>query len=395
MITQYPDVTTVGGGTLGVGDITSDAWGSQKVSMPYSLFAGMFTFDIPQTKWMMYENGSQVYSSTRIVSENGSGKLTADSTKTTVLVESRTCPRYQPNRGHLFSTACWHPSKTANGVREWGVGTTDNAVLFRLKSDGKLYAVLKSGGSQTYEQEINVSGVPGFDVEKGNVYDIQYQWRGVGNYKFFINLVHVHTFNHLGTLTALSMENPALPVRLSAQRVADDVTSYYGCVDITSENGKSDALEYGAAFAAGVSTSTNTPIIVIKQPLLINSETNTRDLTLARISLNCSKKGTFKVWTTRDSTAFTGGTFVSVNQGSFVECDSPDTKAGASRVTAVDTSKLRFVTAANVESVVPRSIDNPWPAGIVFPIVRGDYVVVTCTASTATSDVTIEWGEHI
>lgn len=29
MITQYPDVTTVGGGTLGSGDLTEDAWGEE------------------------------------------------------------------------------------------------------------------------------------------------------------------------------------------------------------------------------------------------------------------------------------------------------------------------------------------------------------------------------
>jgi hypothetical protein len=295
----------------------------------------------------------------------------------------------------LFSTALWCPSKTAAGTREWGVGTTENGVEFRLKADGKLYAVLRSGGVQKYEQEIDTSKVTGFDVEKGNVYDIQYQWRGVGNYKFFINLTHVHTFDHLGTLTALSMENPALPARIAATRTTEDVEVHVGCVDITSENGKSDQLEYGSAFATNVSTGTNTPILVIRQPLLIGSETNTRDLTLARISLNCSKKATFKVWTTRDATAFTGGTFVSINQGSYVECDSPDTKAGAVRVTAVNTTKLRFVTAANVEATVPRDIDNPWPAGIVFPIVRGDYVVITCTASTAVSDAVIEFGEHI
>lgn len=381
--------------TLGVGDITSDAWGVQKVSTPLSLFSGMFTFDVPHSKWFMYENGSQVSSSTKIVSANGACKIAADTTASTLVLESRTCPRYQPNRGHLFSTACWHPSKTADGVREWGVGTTENGVAFRLKSDGKLYAVLRSGGVQSYEQEIDTSVLPTFDVQSGNVYDIQYQWRGVGNYKFFINLKHVHTFDHLGTLTALSMENPALPVRLAAQRVTQDVTSYYGCVDVTSENGKPDALEYGSAYATGVSVGTDTPVIVIKQPLKIGGKTNTRDLTLARISLNCSKKGTFKVWSTRDVTALTGGTFVSINSGSFVETDSPDTKVGASRVTSVDVSKLRFITAVNVEATVPRSIDNPWPAGIIFQVVRGDYIVITCTSATASADAVVEYGEHI
>lgn len=382
-------------GVLGSNDLVTDAWGIQKVSLPYSLFSGMFTFDVPQSKWMMYENGVQVYTSTRMVSESGAGKITADATVTIAIIESRVCPRYQSNRGHLFSTAGWMPNKTANGVREWGVGTQENRVIFRLKSDGLLYGVLRSGNVETKEVLLDTGMLTGFDVEKGNVYDIQFQWRGVGNYVFFINLREVGRFTNLGTLTALSMQNPALPVRFESTRITENVSIYTGCADITSENGTEAKLEYGAAYAANVSTGTNTPILVIKQPLLINGQTNTRDLTLARITLNCSKKATFRIWTTRDATAFTSGTFVSVNQGSYVECDSPDTKVGASRVTAVDVAKLRFITAANVEAAVPREIDNPWPDGIVFPIVRGDYVVVTCTASTATADCVIEWGEHI
>jgi hypothetical protein len=375
--------------------MTSDAWGVQKVSLPHSLFHGMFTFDVPQTKWMMYENNVQVYTSTRAVSENGAGKIAADATVTSTLVESRVCPRYQPNRGHLFSNACWAPSKTAAAVREWGVATAENGVLFRLKSDGLLYAVLYSGGVQKYEQLIDVSGLTNFNVEAGNVYDIQYQWRGVGNYKFFINLKLVHEFDHLGTLTALSMENPALPVHLHTEYLGDPAALYVGCVDITSENGLTEDLEYGSAFATNVATVTNTPIIVIKQPLLIGGKTNTRDLSLSRISFSCSKKAVFRVWTTRDVTAFTGGTFQSVNSGSFVECDSPDMNPAAARVTAVDLTKLRAVTAVPVEAAVPREVTNPMPESIVFPIVRGDYVVVTCTAATATSDVVVEWGEQI
>lgn len=395
MITQYPHTSSIAGGALGVGDLTVDAWGVQKVSLPKSLFHGMFSFDVPQTKWMMYHNGTQVYTSTDITSTDGAGTLVTTSTNHTLVVESRTCPRYQPNRGHLFSTALWCPSKTADGIRTWGIGTTENQVGFRLKSDGKLYAYLRSGNTQTYEQEIDTSGVSGFDVEKGNIYDIQFQWRGVGNYFFYINNVKVHTIANLGTLTALSMQNPALPVRLAAQRLTEDVVIKVGCVDITSENGADEQLEYGSAYAANVSTTTDTPILTIRQPLLILGQTNTRDLTLARISVSCSKKAVFKVWSTRDTTAFTGGTFQSVNSGSYVEADSPDMKPTAVRVTAVDTAKLRFITAIPVEAAVPREVDNPWPDGIKFPIVRGDYVVVTCTAATATSDCVIEFGEHI
>ena len=384
---------------LGTVDLRADAWGIQKVSLPKSLFHGMWSFDVPQTKWMMYENGAQVYSSTAITSSGGAGKMLTSAAAADIVMESRICPRYQPNRGHLFSTALWCENKTADTVREWGLGIGGTGVCFRLKPDGKLYAVLKSAGVETYEQEIdttrlNMGNLP-FSVECGNVYDIQFQWRGVGNYMFYINLQLVHVFNHLGTLTALSMENPALPVNYRCTRGTEDAAMYLGCADITSENGMQEQLEYGSAYAAAVATSTNTPIIVIKQPLLIGTKPNTRDLTLARISVACSKKAVFKVWSTRDPTALTGGTFVSVNQGSYVECDSPDMKVGAVRVTSVDIAKLRPITSVPVEATVPREVTNPWPYEIVFPIVRGDYLVVTCTAATATSDVVVEWGEHI
>ena len=193
MITEYPQRTRINGGTLGTGDLTEDAWGIQKVSLPMSLFHGMFTFDISPKMWFMYENGTQVYTSTNIVSTDGAGVLTTSAAKTALILESRECPPYQPNRGVLFSSALWCPSKTADGVREWGVQTSDAGVFFRLKANGLLYAVRRSLTVEVAEELITTTGVSGFDVQKGNIYDIQYQWRGVGNYLFFINNVLVHT----------------------------------------------------------------------------------------------------------------------------------------------------------------------------------------------------------
>ena len=375
--------------------LNRDAWGVKKVSIPKTLFHGMFTFDIPSSKWMMYENGVQVYTSTNIVSTNGAGTITTSATKTVVTLESRVCPRYQPNRGHLFSTAVICPNKTNDGIREWGLCTLENKVLFRLKADGKLYAVLVSGTVQKYEQEIDTSALTNFNVEGGNVYDIQYQWRGVGNYKFYINLTLVHIFDYLGTLTALSMENPALPACFKATRTTQDVSIIIGCADISSENGDDDHLEYGSSYAEGVSVGTNAPVIVIRQPLLINGKTNTRDLTLARITFNCSKKAVFKVWSTRDATGISGATYKVVKAGTFVETDSPNMDATAVRATSVTLAKLSLITAVAVEPAVPREVTNPRPHEVVFPIVRGDYIVVTCTASAATADCVIEWGEQI
>lgn len=393
---NYTSITPITGSSLGEGDLTTDAWGIQKVSLPKSLFHGLWTYDIPQTMWFMYENGSQVYSSTAIVSSGGAGTLTTSSTYSSLVLESRECPRYQPNRGHLFSTALICPNKTNDGTREWGLGTTENQILFRLKSNGKLYAVKKSGGVQTHEEEINTSTVPNFNVEKGNIYDIQFQWRGVGNYYFYINNVHVHSLLLLGTLTVLSIENPAMPIRYAATRTTQDVSMSIGCADITSENGATNNTEqYSSCYSENIAVLTNTPVLVVKNPLTISSKTNTRTVTLARITVSCSKKAVFKVWTTRTAGDITGATFKPIGTGSYLECDSVAMDATAVKATAVTIANLQFVTSITTEASVRVPVDNPYRDRIEFPLVRGDYLIVTCTSATATAECVIEFGEQV
>lgn len=400
-VTIYPKPQEL----LGKGDLVSDAWGVQKMSLPYSLFHGMWTYSIPSSMWFMYENGTQVYTSTSIISTGGVAQLTADATNTMVLLESRECPRYQPNRGHLFSMAGWFPSKTADGVRDFGLFTAENGVFFRLKSDGNLYAVLRSGAVETKEELIDTSALTGFDVEKNNIYDIQFQWRSAGDYNFFIGdpatgtSKLVHQIKNLGTLISASIENPALPIAFKATRITADVEMNIGCADVTSENGSVEVHQYESAFAESVSVSgTDYPVMSLYSPLQESGQTNTRTVQLARITVTCDKKATFKVWATRDPAALTGETFagISNNGGTLLETDSPDSAVGAVRATAVTTSLLSIITAVPVQASERTSVENPLERKIVFPIVRGDYLVVTCTPSgAANAECVIEWGEQI
>lgn len=386
---------------LATNDLSHDAWGTPKVSFPVSLFSSVFTFNIDPDAWFTFENDIQVYTSTDIISENSEGVLRTTVTNQILLLESRECPRYQPNRGHLYSTALWCPNKTADSIRQWGVGVNgENGVGFRLMPDGLLYAVLMSGGVETMNEEIDTSKVlnsqgGSFDVEKGNVYDIQYQWRGVGDYHLFINLILVHTFKNLGTLTALSMENPALPAHFYAERITEDAEIHIGCVDISSENGENNFREaYKSAYSEAVSVSSNTPVIVVHNPLLISGQTNTRTMTLARISVTCSKKAVFKVWSTRDPAQITNEVFREIGEGSFVQTDSTDMDETATRATAVILAGLSRITSIPVEAARTREVDNPYRDRIEFPIVRGDYLIVTCTAASASAECVVEWGEQ-
>lgn len=376
------------------GDITADAWGVPKVSLPVSLFHGLFTFDVPASQWMMFHGATQVYSSANITSVNSAGGIAANAANPDVTLQGRDCPRYQPNRGHLFSTALWCPSKTADGVREWGLSTTENGVFFRLKSNGLLYAVLRSGSAEITEQLIDTSVVSGFDVELGNIYDIQYQWRGVGNYKFFINLVEVASFPLLGTLTVLSMRNPALPATFRSQRLTGDVSIFVGCVDITSENGSDNTLQPHVAYANISRTGTDVPVISIYNPLQIAGQTNTRTIYPARISFSCDKKSVFKIWRHRDPTLLTGETFVALGNGSFVQTDSPDTVAGAVSATAANVTTMELIDVVNLQSNGSFGWTRP-DARMDFDLVRGDYLTITTTVSVGLCDVAITWGEAV
>lgn len=376
------------------GDLQADAWGVPKVSLPYSLTHGMWTFDIPPSLFFMYENQQQVYTSTNIISENGAGVLRTSTAKSELLMESRATPRYQPNRGHLFSTALWCPNKTKGGYREWGLRTLENGVYFRLKENGTLWAVQRSGFSEVKEELIDTSGVAGFDVEKGNVYDIQFQWRGVGNYVFLINLVEVHVFANLGTLTALSMENPALPSFYRALRITEDVEMHLGCFDIASENGSDDALQPQVGYANISLNGTNLPVISIFNPLTINGTTNTREIYPTRISCACDKKAQFKLWRHRDPALLTGETFVALGKGSFVQTDSPDTTAGAVTATAATVTSMELIDVVNVSANGTGTWTNS-DRRIQLNLVRGDYLTITATTTVGLVDCVVDWGEAV
>jgi len=382
---------------MGSGDLQIDAWGVPKVSLPYSLFHSMFTFDIARKSWFLYENGAQVYTSTNIASTDGAAVLTTSAAKTALILEARQCPPYQANRGVLFSTALWCPSKTADGVREWGVQNADAGVFFRLKANGLLYLVRRSLTVEAAEELIDTSGVAGFDVQKGNIYDIQYQWRGVGNYKAFINNVHVHTMSLLGTLTTLSMSNPALPASFKATRTTADVAMHIGCVDISSENGKKTDEEPGVALASSVTTNgADIPVLVIHNPLLIGGKVNTRTVHIHSIGFANTKKCTFKLWRTRSAADITGETLVAGYNGaySYVQSDSTDMNAGAVRATAVTVANLELIDAWNAEAGVQNDYDFP-NDHVEVNMVRGDYLIVTNNSTTGVSDVAIRWGEEV
>jgi hypothetical protein len=294
----------------GKNELSFDAWGRPKSVIDRSILHGMFTFGIPVQQWYELNNGVEQAVFNNCTSESGALVVRAGATLNddTILRTFRN-PRYQPNRGYLYSTAAVIDNPTATMNRRFGVATDENGAFFSLES-GVLYGVVRyTNGGAPIETKIALD-TEGINLSKGNIFDIQFQWRGVGNYVFFINLKEVGRDENLGSTATLTMANPALPMFFEAENLGDNDAMRFGCVDVSSEGGEAGNLQYGSVSIsnnnAEVSVSgLNQPIIAIRSKLIVNSRINTRDSQALAATAYADNKSIFRVWVTRDFSAIT------------------------------------------------------------------------------------------
>lgn len=383
----------------GAGDMALDAWGLQKIVHPHSLFHSAFTFDVPVRRWNSIVNGTEedLETSTLVTSVNGklSVKTAANNGDVTYL-HSRRHPRYQPNRGHVYSNSTIIPNPNDNAVEDFGLFTDTDGVFFRVHTDGKLYACIQSDGVLVHQDEIKFPSSfdrQPLDYSKGNVYDIQYQWRGAGNYRFFAGnpetgrIELIHEIKNLNKLTNLTIQNPSLPAAFRVTSLGDAGEIQSGCVDVTSEGGDDRHEQYQSAGVDNKSVSgTDVPVLIIHSPDQINGRMNTVDGRLARISGASDKRGIFKLWSTRNPAAFTGASFNTLGGGSYIEYDIA--------ATAINPALLRKESSFRVEANSFISLENPSKENIDFFFIHGDYLVITASVSAGTCDAGFEWGEE-
>jgi len=289
-----------------------DAWGRAKTIKDNSILHGMFTFNVPVTVWKEEFNGTERVP-TNATSLNGKLHLEAGGTLSdeTYLRTFRN-PRYEPNRGLLYSTSIILPDFESIGKRRWGYFTAESGAFFELK-EGVLSAVVRTTVNSVTIDDRQVIDVTGIDLEKGNIYDIQMQWRGVGNYKFFINNTEVYKFEYLGTRTELTMYNPANPIAFECVNDGDNVVIECGCVDVTSEGGNNSGKIYGSVgidnqvgqVAITGTGNYNIPIVAIRSKLTVGGLINTRDTLALLLSAYADQRSFIRVWATRDFTAIT------------------------------------------------------------------------------------------
>lgn len=396
-------------GLLGTNDLIKDALGRQKVIDDYSLFHGLWTFDVPNRIWEEFSISAGTYTAisatgTKATSENGALVLSSGTTANAgVYLRSKRNPRYQPNRGHLWSSAMRFPSATADGKRKAGVfqQETDNGVFFELEGDGAdwtLYAVRYSNGVQKIRQDLASYLPADFDPEKAHVYDIQFQLGSAGNYIFYIDLQEIYVNDILGTLTELSIQNPMLP---SAFECVTDTTTelelIVGCVDITSEGGKQVGRQF-ASISTGTSLlscdSSGVAMIAIKLPRTISygggTVYNSKDVIASRISSWTRDEASVQVYFARD--------VVATNLDGLTWTDFPDS-SGTLQYIIGGTGNTTLDTAFNSDKASMQLVLNEWEdlevKNIVsnpdqdigpFYVTPGDIMIVAVQSMAGTDD---------
>lgn len=275
----------------------TDAWGRPKSILDYSIFSATWTFGIPARIWeeVNYDlavpaNNGPKPTFVNATSREGMLSVASGTTNNVgTVLRSKSYARYQPNRGQLYSTAVTIPTaKTGIGFATWGLGTAQNGTYFGIFSDGTddgwdMRVSRWKGGVNQEAVSIKdaiLAKFPDFDPTKGHVYDIQFEWRGVGNYYFFIDLELIYTMEILGTLDYLSIQDPALAVSYATAYqdptgTAPQYEILSGCVDVSSEGGAPQKTVFAststgdALINLGNTANTDVAILALRIPRTI------------------------------------------------------------------------------------------------------------------------------
>ena len=380
-----------------------DAWGKPKVILDKSIFHGMFTYNIPKSVWVEHLNGIELSAFSKATSLNGKLNLTSGNTlNDEIYLHTFRKPRYEPNRGYLYSTSVFLPSPTSVGIRRWGYFTKESGAFFELTATG-LYAVVRTTIDNITTDDRYLLDTTEVDLSKGQLYDIQMQWRGVGNYKFFLGQRLLKNILYEGTRTNLTMFNPANPLGFECINLGANVVIQAGCVDVTSEGGENNGKTYGSVGISNQAgqvpiTGFNAPIIAIKSLQTVNNKVNTRDTLALLVSAYADQRALLRIWQTRDMSAITPNNQVWKNFGDghlqYIEYDNPDVTTPMS----FNTAKAQLVFGCRID------MDQTYTSSALFEgrasvyLHPNDMFVFTLhreTGAAMNGGVTFEFAEEI
>lgn len=396
------------------GEAVFDAFSRLEVAEPYTVGDYIHRYDLSPLLFDTTKVGSATV--THLPNESSVRLRTTTANGDRAIFSSRRYHRYQAGKAGKVVLTCVPGAKTANVTKRWGYFDDQNGFFFQLA--GTTFSVVKrsyisgSAVDSVYTQanfngdKVNGAGRSGFDLDftKGNIFEICFQWLGVGYVSFRMvdaegNAIELHRLKNANLNTGVYMTTASLPIRFEQRTTAAaaqaDLIAICGSV-VSSGGEEPPEYEFGFGNTTKVTTTSGseTFLIAFRPDSLFNSLIN-RSLILPKEFRFASDLGSciFRVyyngsvtsgsWT--DVSAGFSGVEYTVSASSFTVGKPliyiPNFATGPSSVAK------NFSAATGVRKLVlTRSVSNA----------SYDNVIITVTRLTTTNVdamASMEWGE--
>lgn len=280
------------------GMFTFDAFSRAEIAVPFTLADYTFPYDLNPSLFDDISTGAGVV--THLPNESSftlnSGTVSGDK----AIFQSRRYHRYQAGKaGKIVLTSVVGAAQT-NVVKRWGYFDDNNGLFFQQDADGTLSFNVRTYTSGTavttkYTQSTwnvnqmsgndNVRGGFEIDLSKGNIFEIDFQWLGVGVITARIVDPSGRTFDLIkirnpNANTAVYMTTATLPIRYEVENTgtAPVAGTLKGiCSTVVSSGGEEPPeVEFGWGNTTKVTTvnAAETHVISYRPKLTFNSLTN-------------------------------------------------------------------------------------------------------------------------
>jgi hypothetical protein len=309
-------------------------FGSLHVANPYTLADHNFKYDIDSSVWgTLTATGGAL---THLPNESAVRLSVNGTNASRAVLRSHTFYRYQSGKSLTTKMSVYHTDTgQSNQIRRWGLfddsdGTfwelngTTLRVVRRTSTSGSPVdnAVAQSSWNKDKLDGTGSSGIT-LDITKGNIFEVEFQWFGVGPIRYRVNGILVHEEVNENLLAVPYMKTAVLPMEYEIVNTGSSSSSGFTAICATViVNGGQDApdLSFGAYNASDVSvTTTERPVLSIRPKTTFNGLTNR--MTVLPKCLSISTEGSRAGYRVVIGHTLTGASWTSVDSTSGVEYD--------------------------------------------------------------------------
>lgn len=241
-------------------------------------------------------------------------------------IRSRTPIRYQPGVGGLVRFTAIFTEGQPDSEQLVGLGDELDGLFFGFKGES-FGVVRRNNGVDEFTAQADWNELPfdELDPTKLNVYQIQYQWLGAGEIRFYVEVpgfggfVLMHRIKYANTETDVSIQNPSLPliamVKNDGNTTDLEVRTPSGSSGLEGDSlNRSQRALYGSD-AVEDDVTTEVPILSIRNPDTYQGSANRLSLRIEFVKVTAisnagNRIGRFRIY---EDATLTGASFTAID----------------------------------------------------------------------------------